>query len=482
MLNAIASWLESPNNEALLLSEYDDKCMQVVADSCVLAAAILKNAADEVDHIEPAPASNITSESIEDLAALAHAFDKSGDPSLKKQASVLDELLLTIAAQPNLLANKKAADDSRIEELKKKYQSPRQELFETNKLADVEKGISQSEMTKTYRILEAPLTTRYCPDHPGSQIARIGQNIWQCELDKKQYNYEAGFTLSNGNKVPGGDVSNQTQGLSVPVHAIFDTREGRLGYNKAHSNNENIIKTGMPIEPEILKKIIELKEKINSSKKPTNDLIDELNKINDVALFHHVVRAAEEKFGDDYNHPASAIKHHLDTLSENINKLSKLEHTKKDFPHKVDQCERMVAKIKAFISENPMAVHVVVDEDRDGNFIMADRRFSSLQLRLKLFSELLQFKKGLSPEDKELLKQNLREFGTEKIRKHTPESEESGEEASTSEFEESHEEYSQEKAERIGGAYGRQQQYLEQQRSDSQKFRDLIDTTINEDI
>jgi hypothetical protein len=232
MLHAIASWLESPNNEALLLAEYDDKCMKVVSESCVLAAALLKTAADEVDGIEPAPESVITSESIQEIAALASAFDASGDPGLKKQASVLDELLLSIAAPPGALATKKAAEDYRLEELRKKYQNPTKELADTHKLADVEKAIDKSQMTKAYNVLEAPLSSRYCPDHPGAQIARIGEHLWQCELDKKMYNYDTGFTLINGNKVPGGDVSNQTQGLSVPTHAIFDSREGRMGYNK----------------------------------------------------------------------------------------------------------------------------------------------------------------------------------------------------------------------------------------------------------
>ena len=128
MLYAIASWLESPNNEALLLAEYDDNCMKVVSESCVLAAALIKNAAEEVDQIEPPPESKITPESIQEIAALAAVFDASGDPNLKKQASVLDELLLTIAAPPGELASKKAADDNRIDELRKKYQNPSKEL------------------------------------------------------------------------------------------------------------------------------------------------------------------------------------------------------------------------------------------------------------------------------------------------------------------------------------------------------------------
>jgi len=233
MLQAMASWLESPNNEALLLAEYHDDSMRVVAENCILAAALLKNAAEQVSDMEPPEESKITDESIEELANLASALDASGDPALKKQASVLDELLLSIAAPPNAYAMRQDLQDRRIEDLKKKYEQPRKELHETNKIADSEKAIDKSEMTKKYTILEAPLSARTCPDHPGVQIARVGEHMWQCEMDKKTYDYETGYTLNNGVKVPGGSVEQQTQGISVPTHSVFDTREGRLGYNNA---------------------------------------------------------------------------------------------------------------------------------------------------------------------------------------------------------------------------------------------------------
>lgn len=233
MLNAMAAWLESPTNEALLLAEENEDCMKVVAESCVLAAALLKKAADEVDGLEPAAPSTITPESIEEIAALAAALDSSDDPQLRKQASVLDELLLTIAAPPGALANKQAADDYRIEELRKKYEDPRKELHAQQGNANAIKAIDKSNMTKEYKILEAPLSSRYCPDHPGAQIARIGEHFWQCELDKKTYNFETGFELQNGSRVPGGDVALQTSNtVSTPFAVIFDDRAGRLNSNR----------------------------------------------------------------------------------------------------------------------------------------------------------------------------------------------------------------------------------------------------------
>lgn len=229
MLNAIASWLESPDNEALLLAEYDENCLKVVAESCIEAACALKKAANKVDQIEPTEQSHLTPESIEGLASIANVFDASGDEELKKQASVIDELLLTIAAPKNALAERKDLEEQRLIELQKKYKNPQKELDEINKVSDSQKTIDKSNMTKEYRILEAPLSTRYCPDHAGTQIARVGEHTWQCELDKKVYNYDIGFELTNGSKVPGGDVSKQTPATDMPYHSIFDTREGRLG-------------------------------------------------------------------------------------------------------------------------------------------------------------------------------------------------------------------------------------------------------------
>ena len=229
MLTAIAAWLESPNNEALLLAENDEECLQIVANACVEAAALLKITAEAVEDIEPPAESNITPEALDDLAQLATAFDESGDPALQKQASVIDELLLTIASPPDAMLQRKDLVDKRLDELKKKYEQPSKELAENNKIADSIKAIDKSNMVKEMNILEAPLSSRYCPDHPGTQIARIGEHMWQCELDKKTYNYETGFTLNNGNKVPGGDVASQTQGPNIPYYAIFDSRESRLG-------------------------------------------------------------------------------------------------------------------------------------------------------------------------------------------------------------------------------------------------------------
>jgi hypothetical protein len=228
MLNAIASWLESPNNEAILLAEYDDECLKVVAESCVQAAALLKITAETVEDIEPPEESKLTPESLDGLVQIATAFDASGDPELKKQASVIDELLLTIASPPNALSSIKEAEDKKIDELQRKYKKPSEELERLNKVSDSLKAIEKSQMTKDMRPLEGSLSTRTCPDHHGCQMARIGEDEFQCNIDKKIYDFKNGFTLNDGTKIPGGDVSLQTTTLDIPYFTLFDTRDDRM--------------------------------------------------------------------------------------------------------------------------------------------------------------------------------------------------------------------------------------------------------------
>ncbi len=223
-LLAMASWLESPDNDLLVTAEKDgEKSLLLVADALVNASLLLKKAAEELSDQSP----ELTSEKLEDLAALADIFDKSNDDFLKKQASVLDEILLTISAPKNALAQAKEKENSRIEELKKKYNLAKDGL-DQEKIADSEKAIKDSPAGKVYRPLEAPLSTRTCPDHPGAQVGRVGEHSWQCSLDKKIYNFDIGFETLKGNKVPGGNVESQTP-QREEYHTTFDTRESKLG-------------------------------------------------------------------------------------------------------------------------------------------------------------------------------------------------------------------------------------------------------------
>jgi len=234
LLNAIASWLESPDNEAMLLAEHDDESLTATATVCFEAAQALRKGAADVDAIEPSEYSELSPNSIDHIVELAMAFDASDDEDLKKSASVLDELLLTIAAPPGSLDQFKSAKDEHLDSLKRQYQDSKGTPTQKKKLGDAEKAIKSSPYYKEYAPMEAALSCRTCPDHAGAQMARVGEAMFQCSLDKKVYNYQTGYTNEKGEKVPGGDVALQTEKMDMgEPHSMFDTRESRLnGYQR----------------------------------------------------------------------------------------------------------------------------------------------------------------------------------------------------------------------------------------------------------
>lgn len=193
-----------------------------------------------VDDLDVVVASLVTPESLAEMAAIASEFDKSGDPLLMKQAAVLDEILLTIGAHKGAVAAMRRAQDEEIARIKAEaaeskegkdpYTLAKKVHDKSNNVAEAQAAIQK---IKDYRPMEAPLNTRTCPDHPGAQMARVAESTWQCSLDKGIYNYENGYTTMKGNKIPGGDVSNQTQALYDRPNEFtsFETRESKLNPN-----------------------------------------------------------------------------------------------------------------------------------------------------------------------------------------------------------------------------------------------------------
>jgi hypothetical protein len=225
----LAEWLDDTNNNILVGAENDEAILSSVAFALSGCADLIKGAA--LDVAEQEPESGITIEQLEELAAVAAAFDESGDELLMKQASTIDELLLTIATPKGAVLKAKKAAEEKIDQIKKKYKSVKEELDDMNKVSESLDALDKSETFKPYRILEAPLSTRSCIDHPGAQLQRIGEHVWQCALDHKVYNYETGFKTLNGRTVPGGDVAAQTLAPNDrdAVHTQFDDRNSRLG-------------------------------------------------------------------------------------------------------------------------------------------------------------------------------------------------------------------------------------------------------------
>jgi hypothetical protein len=233
-LRKIVETLNDSNSEVFKeAADYlNDSDLDIFASILAEVADKLSLAADLVEDKKTVLPSDII-----EMAAVAQAFDESGDEVLRKQASVLDEILITIGADPKAQTAFKKANDEELARLRAKYRGERGEAAYTSAKKEHDEAIGVDEATKAiknkvkeYRPMEASLSTRYCPDMPGVSLMRIGDNVYQCPVTKKVYDFRSGFVTAKGNKVPGTDVSNQTQhlGFRGTEHMNFSTRDGAL--------------------------------------------------------------------------------------------------------------------------------------------------------------------------------------------------------------------------------------------------------------
>ncbi len=224
----LAELFESPENETLALVE--DEMLDKVAAVFIQAAESLREVAEVMATFEPAPEA-LTSQKLDEIAAVAEAFAESDDELLQKQAAVLDDFLFTLGSPTNAFLFSTADHDDRIEQLKKKYTETREKQQKDNKISEAVKDIEKSEVYKEYRVMEQPLSTRYCPDHAGQSTHRVGEHTVRCALDGKTYNWDEGFTTQKGNKVPGSTVQEQNASDQHNTFTTFDSRATRMGYN-----------------------------------------------------------------------------------------------------------------------------------------------------------------------------------------------------------------------------------------------------------
>ena len=95
-LRVLARKLEKNSDDLLAsASTKGPQTFEKVATAIAAASTLLESVADDMDENAEF---QITAEQLDELVAVASAFDESNDPLLKKQASVLDDLLLSIAA------------------------------------------------------------------------------------------------------------------------------------------------------------------------------------------------------------------------------------------------------------------------------------------------------------------------------------------------------------------------------------------------
>lgn len=84
-------------------------------------------------------------------------------------------------------------------------------LDDSLKLAYKQRGALSSPNVKTAAFLYGPVQkkTRYCPDHVGVGVYRLADDVFQCPMDGKTYNYVLGFEKIDGDRELGGAVQNQ---------------------------------------------------------------------------------------------------------------------------------------------------------------------------------------------------------------------------------------------------------------------------------
>lgn len=208
LLKSTAAWLDNSDNEIYALLEFDEDSLNVTAKACTIASAVLQKAAMDLQIISGIEDTNKYSFDMEDvldgLNSLAGEFECSDNPDLVKKANLLEDILLTISSNVEEQSRFKQAIQKKIDDIKKKSKEG---------ISVVKASIDDTDKGKELRPLQAPLSTRSCPDHPGVSLVRISDGLFYCPLNGKQYDYANGYATEKGNKVPGTSVKNQNEDL-----------------------------------------------------------------------------------------------------------------------------------------------------------------------------------------------------------------------------------------------------------------------------
>ena len=140
----------------------EDRVLSIVAEALVSAADIIRTASEYVASEEPA-VELPSSDELDEIAAVAAAFDESEDEMLQKQAGILDNILAVLSSVD--LASNVYDEDARLEEVKKKYHDVRDKLHEDGGLDAAAEAVEKSPvMKRRYRCRHTrcrPATARY---------------------------------------------------------------------------------------------------------------------------------------------------------------------------------------------------------------------------------------------------------------------------------------------------------------------------------
>jgi hypothetical protein len=212
-IDNVIDYLDNQDNDLLSQVDHDDDKLIEVASLLSAASELVKLAQDlALDDADEKIADGV----LEDLVTVANSFDESGDEVLIKKASVLDELLLSVAADKKILLKNKIAATQKLRDLREKFKESQKEIElrkrqrKVNRIDEAEKVLKQSDILKQddqVSPMKHARESRHCPDHPGVSVYRIADATWQCSLDRKIYDFNTGFKKYNGEQVSGGSLA-----------------------------------------------------------------------------------------------------------------------------------------------------------------------------------------------------------------------------------------------------------------------------------
>lgn len=250
-LRVLARKLEKNSDDLLVNAQSRGQdVLDKVAGAVAAASTLLEEVAEDIDRETPF---GISPKQLDEIWALATALDNCQDPVLKKQASVLDELLFSIASSKKPMDQIKKANEDEINRLrserrkakeKELYEEPREALADSNQVDHYQEAVEKQ--LKRYVPMEAPLQTRYVPDRPGVQMVRITDQVYQDPDTGVIYDFKNGYKTQKGNEIPGGSVENQTRLLGQWDHSdnsTFTTRQDLMSrFASDNSEKDNAIK------------------------------------------------------------------------------------------------------------------------------------------------------------------------------------------------------------------------------------------------
>lgn len=150
------------------------------------------------------------------LSKVATIFDEAG---LVEAADVLDTIVKDAAELPKY--------PSRMETRQELYDAPannRETMWEITQKEIAENR--KEHHLETMRPHAESLSTRYSPELPGVPALRVSDGVYQDYLTKEVYDFNNGWTGSDGRKYPGGSLKHQTPAFSQYVNPsrLFDSQ------------------------------------------------------------------------------------------------------------------------------------------------------------------------------------------------------------------------------------------------------------------